>query len=63
MAEPLSRIGQLFVEGTRIDAAIRAAAREAWRRHKREGLPLVIYRNGEVVLVPPEELEASLGDA
>lgn len=54
----LSRIGQIFLDGVLIDRALRDAARAARLHHKREGLPLVIYRDGKVVLARPEELEA-----
>jgi hypothetical protein len=30
--------------------------REAMIRHKKDGLPVVIYRDGQTVLVKPEEL-------
>ncbi len=50
-------ISQLFREGTAIDAAIAAAAEDAVLRHKQSGQPLVIWREGKSVLVPPEEIE------
>ncbi len=33
------------------------AAREAYARHKALGIPVVIWRDGQVVEVPPEEIE------
>ena len=33
------------------------AGREALARHKALGIPVVIWRDGEVVEVPPEEIE------
>jgi len=40
-----------------ITAALHEAARDARRRHKAFGVPLVIWRDGKVVEVPPEEIE------
>lgn len=45
-----------FLEGTAIDEALERAARRARREHKRAGHPIVVWENGEVVLVPPEEI-------
>jgi len=44
----------------RIEAAFRAAAREAILRHKALGESIVIWRDGRVVTVPPEEIDAEL---
>jgi hypothetical protein len=52
-----SVINRIFVEeGHVIDEALRQAAREAILQHQREGLPVVICRNGEIVLAMPDEL-------
>lgn len=37
--------------------AMRQAVREAIRRHKLLGQPIVVSREGKVVIVPPEEIE------
>ena len=50
-------IARLFREGTAIDEAMSAAVREAVLRHKQLGLPLVVWRDGKTVLIPPEEIE------
>ena len=48
---------RIFVEeGHLIDEALEKAAREAILQHKREGLPVVIYRDGKAVWVYAEEL-------
>jgi hypothetical protein len=52
-------VAAIFEEGTPIDRALERAARTAAIEHKREGQPLVIWRDGKVVLVPPEEIEIS----
>ena len=49
-------IGQIFAEGTLIDAALARGVREALRRHKRAGLPVVEWRNGRVRWVAPEAI-------
>ena len=48
------------VRGVSIDeitVALREAGRDARRRHKALGHPIVIWRDGKVVVVPPEEIE------
>lgn len=56
-AEAKRDLNRIFVdEGHIIDEALRTAAREAILQHKREGLPIVIYRDGKIVWVPAEEL-------
>ncbi len=47
----------LFGDGTLIDAALRAAARAALLRHKQAGVPIVIRRDGELVEIPPDQIE------
>jgi hypothetical protein len=37
--------------------AIREAVREAVREHKLLGYPIVTWRDGKVVWIPPEEIE------
>jgi hypothetical protein len=56
--KPEKDISRIFREGTLIDEAIAKAGREAVLQHKQKGLPLVIWRDGQIVLVPPEELAA-----
>jgi hypothetical protein len=51
---------RIFVEeGHLIDEALRRAGREAILQHKKEGLPLVIYRDGKAVWVHPDEFGIS----
>lgn len=59
-AEDSKDIGTIFRDGTLIDEALRRAALEAKRTHQRLGLPAAVWRDGEVVWVPAEELEAQL---
>ena len=50
-------ISGIFREGKLIDKALNAAVREAVKRHKQQGQPLVVFRNGQTVLIAPEEVE------
>lgn len=50
-------VGRLFVEGTAIDDAIARAVRQAILRHKREQRPIVIYRDGAIVWIQPDDIE------
>jgi hypothetical protein len=49
-------ITEIFREGTAIDRALEEAVRQALIRHKKLGNPIVIYKDGKVVWVPPEEI-------
>ncbi len=50
-------ITTIFREGTLIDRALAAAARDAIRRHKQAGVPMAVWRNGKTVLVDAAKLE------
>ncbi len=43
-------------DARRIQRALGAAVRDALLRHKRDGDPVVIWRDGRVVWVPAEEI-------
>jgi len=50
-------IDRIFREDRRrIDEALEQGVREAMLRHKKDGLPVVIYRDGKTVEVKPEDL-------
>jgi hypothetical protein len=50
-------IGRIFREDRpRIDEALKQGVREAMIRHKKDGLPVVIYRDGKIEWVKPEDL-------
>lgn len=57
MSEKRIDIDKVFAEGTPIDEALKRAGRRAVLEHKREGLPLVVWRDGKVTWIPPEELD------
>lgn len=48
--------GIMGVSDTDLLAALHEAARDARRKHKAFGVPLVIWRDGKVVEVPPDEI-------
>lgn len=47
MGVPISEVMEIFAQ----------AGREAYARHKMWGVPVVIWRDGKVVEVPPEDIE------
>ena len=56
-AETQIDVHRVFVEDRpRIDEALEQGVRDAMIRHKKDGLPVVIYRNGKSALVHPEDL-------
>jgi len=50
-------IDQLFREIRPIERALRRGVREALIRHKKLGQRIVVWKDGEVVWIPPEEIE------
>ncbi|MDX1947185.1 MAG: hypothetical protein SFU86_17425 [Pirellulaceae bacterium] len=53
---PTVDVNQICREGTKIDEAVERAARDARLRHKQMGVPLVVWQDGKVVEIPPEEI-------
>jgi hypothetical protein len=51
---PAERAGDL----DRIERALRAAVRDALQRHKRDGDPVAVWREGRVVWLPPDQIPA-----
>jgi hypothetical protein len=52
-----NNIDRIFREDRpRIDEALKQGVRDAMIRHKKDGLPVVIYRDGKTVEVKPEDL-------
>ncbi len=47
----------------RIQAALRLATQDALRFHKRVGNPIVVWREGKPVWIPPEEIPVDLDEA
>ena len=55
-SEPFD-IDRVLDDGTAIDRAVRQATREAVLRHKRLGESIVVWRNGRVVWLKPNEIK------
>ena len=49
---PAERVGDL----DRIERALRAAVRDALQRHKRDGDPVAVWREGRVVWLSPDQI-------
>ncbi len=57
MNEKLEMTENLFVEhAVKIEEVLRGAVRRALLEHKRAGNPIAIWKDGAVVIVPPEEI-------
>jgi hypothetical protein len=46
----------MMIEGTEVDEAMRRGVREALQRHKRLGQSVAVWRDGQAVVIPPEEI-------
>jgi hypothetical protein len=57
MSDDLPSIDELFEDGRLIDEALRLAAADARRLHKRLGRPMATWRDGQVVWIAPEDIE------
>jgi hypothetical protein len=53
---PKKSIDEILREGTAIDAALRRAFEKAMRQHKQAGQPVVVWKDGRVTWIPPEEI-------
>lgn len=42
--------------------ALQRAVREALRQHKRDGDPVAVWRDNQVVWIPAEEIPVAMGD-
>ena len=50
----------LFSRLTKIEEAVRRAVRDALLLHKRAGNPIAAWKDGKVVIVPPEEIKVDV---
>lgn len=46
----------LIREGKNIEAIFRRAVRQALLMHKRAGNPIAAWKDGKVIIIPPEEI-------
>jgi hypothetical protein len=53
---PTVDIGAAFADGRVVDEAMAEGYIEAARLHKQVGVPLVVWRNDRVTLIPPDEI-------
>ncbi len=53
-------IAALFEEGTLIDQAINTAVKNAVERHKKLSQPIVVWRDGKVVVIDPKDIDKEL---
>lgn len=53
--------GLLVEHVAAVDAAFKRAVREALARHKREGNPVAVWRDGKVTLLTPDQLPDGTG--
>jgi len=56
-------IGEILADTERVTEAVRQAGREARLRHKQAGVPIVVWQDGKVVEIPPEEIVVDLPEA
>lgn len=49
-------VSELLADTERVTDAVRQAGRDARLRHKQLGVPLVVWRDGKVAEIPPEEI-------
>ncbi len=61
-SEPARDISEILSDPTVVVQAANEAAEDAIQRHKQFGLPLAVWRDGNVAWVAPEELERARED-
>lgn len=57
IAKGVKDISKIFAEGKLIDKALRMAGREALLRHKKAGVPIVVWRRGKIVRIPARKIK------
>lgn len=56
-------LDEILADTDRVESALRNAVQAALRLHKRAGNPIAVWRDGQVVWLPPEEIPVSLEQA
>lgn len=56
--KPEKDIDEIFAAGVEVDQALQEAFRDVVRRHRIEGRKMVVWRDGQVCHVSPEEFES-----
>lgn len=57
-AQYRDKIEEALADRERLTEALAAGVREALRKHKQAGNPIVIWRDGKMVWLTPEEIQA-----
>ena len=52
----------VFSDDARIDALAKEAVRDTLREHKRKGQSVVVWQDGKVVTLAPEDIPVELGE-
>jgi hypothetical protein len=60
MRRPNRNLDERVNDGEAIDAALRRGVRAALIRHQRLGQSIAVWRDGKVVVVPPEKIAEEL---
>jgi hypothetical protein len=60
MAKDTPNVAEILKQGKAIEDAVRRGWRDAVVLHKKLGQPMVVWKDGEVVWVSPEELDPDL---
>ena len=50
------RISAFFADPEKVTEALARGVREALQQHKRAGNPIVVWRDGQIVWIPPEKI-------
>jgi hypothetical protein len=61
--QPTVDVDRICLDSDELDKAVERAGREARLRHKQAGVPLVVWRDGQIVEIPPEEIVVDLPQA
>ena len=52
----------VFSDDARVDSLAKQAVRDALREHKRKGQSVVVWQDGRIVTLAPEDIPVELGD-
>jgi len=55
-------IAELLADPTIVENAVKEGVRQALLRHRREGNPIAVWRDGKVVWIPPDQIPVSPSD-
>ena len=58
VAQYRDKIEEALADQEKISDALAAGVREAFRKHKQAGNPVVVWRDGKITWIKPEEIQA-----